>query len=210
MGSDTSGQDDDEKPVHTVYLAQYSIAKYETTNAQYVECVNAGKCTVPKCDEYKKSGKANHPVVCIDWTQAKSYCEFAGKRLPTEAEWEKAARGTDGRTYPWGNQPITKELANYWASKIMDTTPVGSYPSGASPFGVLDMAGNVCEWTSSDNKAYPYIANDGRESNDIIGNNSKVFRSGAWSSGPDFTRAANREYFNTTSKSNYVGSRCAQ
>jgi len=208
MGSDTGNAD--EKPVHKVFLAEYSIDKYETTNAQYAECVNAGKCTAPhetksytRDSYYGNPEFANYPVIYVDWNQAKSYCEFAGKRLPTEAEWEKAARGTDGRSYPWGNNEPNDTLLNYnW--KVGDTTKVGSYPSGASPFGVLDMAGNVFEWTSSDYKAYPYIANDGRE--DLLSNNNKVLRSLAWNE-RDFP-STNR----FTNPNNYLnlGIRCAQ
>jgi len=208
MGSDSY---DNEKPIHQVNLAAYSIDKYETTNAQYAECVNAGKCSVPKCDEYKKGEKANHPVVCLDWTQAKNYCEFAGKRLPTEAEWEKAARGTDGRTYPWGNEAASCDRLNYYDGNkkcVDDTTKVGSYPSGASPYGVMDLAGNVWEWTSSDYKAYPYIANDGRE--DLLSNNNKVFRGGGWDYDDYVTRAAFRDFDYPTDNNNNFGSRCAQ
>jgi len=208
MGSDTEYEN--EKPQHTVNLAAYYIDKYEVINALYAECVAAGKCSVPKCDEYKdeykKANKANHPVVCVDGTQAKSYCEYAGKRLPTEAEWEKAARGTDGRNYPWGNEFDGKKL-NYF--NVRDTTQVGSYPSGASPYGVMDMAGNVEEWVSSDYKAYPYIANDGRE--DLLSNNSKVIRGGGWNRSDFDTRAAYRNnYASTSYNSNNLGFRCAQ
>jgi len=216
-----------EMPQHTVNLGEYFIDKYETTNAQYAECVKAGKCTAPhktksysRANYYGNAEFANYPVIYIDWTQAKSYCEFAGKRLPTEAEWEKAARGTDGRTYPWGNEFDGKKL-NYcdknctfdWADKAVDdgyadTAPVGSYPSGASPYGVMDMAGNVWEWVSSDYKSYPYVANDGRE--ELLSNNNKMFRGGSWNYLDNFTRAAFRDSFTSTDIFNYLGVRCAQ
>jgi len=216
-----------EMPQHTVNLGEYFIDKYETTNAQYAECVKAGKCTAPhktksysRANYYGNAEFANYPVIYIDWTQAKSYCEFAGKRLPTEAEWEKAARGTDGRTYPWGNEFDGKKL-NYcdknctfdWADKAVDdgyadTAPVGSYPSGASPYGVMDMAGNVWEWVSSDYKSYPYVANDGRE--ELLSNNNKMFRGGSWFDFDSLTRAAYRYSYTSTFDGSYLGFRCAQ
>jgi len=116
-------------------------------------------------------GKEHHPVVNVSWHHTQAFCTWAGVRLPTEAEWEKAARGTDGRLYPWGDEPPNRQLCNFSGSQLKDTTPVGSYPSGASYYGVLDMTGNVWEWTSSlwgpeferPKYRYPYDAIDGRE-----------------------------------------------
>ena len=102
-------------------------------------------------------------MVNVSWEDAQAFCQWAGVRLPSEAEWEKAARGTDGRIYPWGDQSPTKELCNF-GGNIGDTTPVDRYPGGASPFGVLDMSGNVWEWTAQAEFApYPYDPADGRE-----------------------------------------------
>jgi len=215
MGSDKS---DDEKPIHQVFLAEYFINKYETTNAQYAVCVNAGKCIAPhetksvtRDSYYGNAQYANYPVINVDWTQAKSYCEFTGKRLPTEAEWEKAARGTDGRTYPWGDEAASCNRLNFndgTKDCVGDTTEVGSYPSGASPYGVMDMAGNVWEWTSSNYKRYPYIANDGREN--LLSNNYKVLRSGSWSYDDTHTRVSYREDDFPMTADGHVGFRCAQ
>jgi len=149
----------DESPYHEVTLSQYLIDSGEVTQAAYKLCIDAGACTSPKtyslCN-WDPADKALYPVGCLSWTQAKAFCDWDRKRLPTEAEWEKAARGTDGRKYPWGNESATCERAvmnngggvrgnGCGTGKAM---PVGSKPSGASPYGALDMAGNVWEWVS--------------------------------------------------------------
>ncbi len=211
MGSDSG--EDDEKPVHKVTLDAFYIDKYEVTNGKYAECVGAGKCTEP---HEKKSYKRNsyygnaeyndYPVIYVDWKQAKSYCEWRGGRLPTEAEWEKAARGTDGRTYPWGNQEPTKELLNF-NMNVEDTTKVGSYPGGASPYGAMDMAGNVWEWVSSEYKLYPYKADDGREDLTNV-NNLKVLRGGSWIYDGSNVRAMFRLGNDTDNRDSNIGFRC--
>jgi formylglycine-generating enzyme required for sulfatase activity len=215
---------EDEEPVHTVYLDEFYIDKYEVTNVQYRECVEAGKCTAPtECDfgepTYNDSDKANHPVVCVNWEMSKNYCEWADKRLPTEAEWEKAARGTDGRVYPWGNE-FDGSKVNFcdqncefdWANKEYDdgyvrTSPVGSYELGKSPYGVYDMAGNVWEWTSSEYKDYPYRTDDGREDltrTDVL----RVLRGGSWYDFAYSVRAPNRYGDNPDDTYDYLGFRC--
>jgi formylglycine-generating enzyme required for sulfatase activity len=142
----------DSVPTHTVYLNAYQIGKYEVTNQQYAQCVTSGLCR-PTLDyegppyRYTDPQYAQHPVVYVTWYDAVSFCAWSGGRLPTEAEWEKAARGTDRRTYPWGLQLPRAKLANY-DNIVDDTTEVGSYPGGASPYGALDMAGNVWEWVA--------------------------------------------------------------
>ncbi len=113
--------------------------------------------------------KADHPVVTVSWHDAQAFCKWAGVLLPTEAEWEKAARGTDGRMWPWGNDKPTKDHCNF-NGNVGDTTPAGSYPKGVSPYGCLDMAGNVWEWTSSLRRPYPYDGKDGRR----ISNREKI------------------------------------
>lgn len=149
------------KPTHQVDLDAYWIDQTEVTNAQYSKCVSAGECTQPSSEFFGSPKFENFPVVSIDWNQARTYCEWAGRRLPTEAEWEKAARGTDGRTYPWGNEQPSNRFLDM--SKVSEIMKVGNYPMGASPYGALDMASNAWEWVSSLFKAYPYDANDGRE-----------------------------------------------
>jgi formylglycine-generating enzyme required for sulfatase activity len=157
-----------EAPSHKVYLNSYYIYRTEVTNAMYQACVAAKACPRPEANNsrtrenyFENPEYSNHPVILVSWIGALSYCQWADARLPTEAEWEKAARGEDGRYFPWGNDPLTGSLANFCdetcpASEkefelgdgYQDTAPVGSYPAGASPYGALDMAGNVWEWAS--------------------------------------------------------------
>lgn len=146
-----------ELPQHHVYLPEYRISCVPVTNAQYKMFVEA---TCYRFPEHWKNedfpiGQETHPVANVSWTDAQAFCDWAGVRLPTEAEWEKAARGTDGRIWPWGNDPPTPEHCNF-NENVGCTTPVGSYPPGASSYGVLDMAGNVWEWTADwfDNNYY--------------------------------------------------------
>ena len=147
MGSNNG--DENEKPAHTVYLDAYWIDRTEVTNAMYAMCVQAGGCQPPFQDSsyYNNTEYANHPVRPLNLDEAITYCKWAEVRLPTEAEWEKAARGTDGRIYPWGNKEPSCAIANIDGC-MGGTSVVGSYPAGISPYGVLDMIGNVWEWVA--------------------------------------------------------------
>jgi len=137
-----------DNPQHHIYLYPYWMDKLEVTNAMYAKCLEAGACTHPALyDSYFRNWVyRDYPVVYVNWYQADQYCRWAGRTLPTEAQWEKAARGTDGRRYPWGNQPPNPRLVNFNMSLIGEPVPVFRYPLGASPYGVLNMAGNVREW----------------------------------------------------------------
>jgi len=210
MGSTTN--ESDEQPVHQVNLSAFYIDKYEITNILYDACVKDGKCQKPqnissqtRFNYYDNSVYSYFPVVYVDWTMARTYCEWRGARLPTEAEWEKSARGTDGRTYPWGND-IDCRKANYLGC-TGDTTKIGSYESGKSVYGVYDLAYNVWEWTSSIYRNYPYNANDGRE--DLSSSEPRMLRGSSWNGGPMVNIFADRFGFWQDSVSSDFGFRCA-
>jgi len=175
MGSQAGVGADNEHPQTKVTLPAFWIMQTEVTNAQYKLCVDAGKCTKPNNSSWDKSENGNDPATQVDWHQARAYAAWVEGRLPTEAEWEKAACGTDGRVYPWGNAEPNEQRLNY-NNNVGDTSAAGSYPAGASPYGALDMAGNVWEWTISQYLPYPY--NDGRENDE--GDARRVARGGAW------------------------------
>jgi formylglycine-generating enzyme required for sulfatase activity len=144
----------DEKPAHKVTMPAYWIDKFDVTNGMYSQCVNAGSCNPPQSfssktvtSYFNNKDYNDYPVVQVTWGDAATYCKWAGRRLPTEANWEYAARGTDIRTYPWGEDAPDSTRANF-NYQVGDTSKVGSYAAGASPFGVLDMAGNVAQWVN--------------------------------------------------------------
>ncbi|MFZ5909792.1 MAG: SUMF1/EgtB/PvdO family nonheme iron enzyme [Chloroflexota bacterium] len=215
MGSDESGNAE-AKPAHTVYLDAFYIDKYEVTNEMYDACAYAVECRKPKqggsvtrSTYYSNSVFANYPVIYVDWKMAKAYCEWRGARLPTEAEWEKAARGTDERIYPWESNRVDCSFANL-TNCVGDTTPVDQYETGVSPYGVYGMAGNVFEWTNSLFKLYPYDAEDGRESPDATG--KRVARGGSWHTfggNSGNARTDTRLELDPAYYGAYVGIRCA-
>ena len=156
MGSDDSA-DEDDRPAHEVSLRDFAIDVTEVTSSAYAQCVRAGKCPtastyVPACT-FGKTAKAAFPINCVDWTAATAYCAWVGKRLPTEEEWEYAARGGDRRDYPWGNTVPLAQLCWKHGNRFDATADVvcraGAFPESDSPFGLHDMAGNVTEWTST-------------------------------------------------------------
>jgi formylglycine-generating enzyme required for sulfatase activity len=209
MGSDPAVDKDardDEQPQHTLYLPDYYLAKTPATQAQYAVFVQATGHRVPNVDsDYAQpynwsglappKGKENHPVVLVSWHDAAAYCnwlaEVTGKPycLPSEAEWEKGARGSDGRIYPWGNQWDAKRCNTYEGGQG-DTRPVETYPQGASPYDLLHMVGNVWEWTQSVRNHYPYVPRDGREHLEREGD--RVLRGGSWLNPQYLARCASR------------------
>ena len=204
---DTQCQED-EKPQHRVTLDAFAIGRLEVTVAEYAACVTAGKCTAPHADDLCNSGVAgreSEPVSCVDWFQAKAYCEamVPGGRLPTEAEWEKAARGGcelrddcahTMPTYPWGEAPPTCERATYHGASCGGApTPVGSKPAGASPYGALDMAGNLWEWVADEYDPQGYSTTAGRAAPATGG--ARVVRGSCFGYPGVYLRASNRSSF---------------
>ncbi len=229
MGSEAG--DRDEQPVHTVRLEAFFIDKYEVTNAQYRACVEAGACQPPTSFRsytrehyYDDPLYDDSPVVYVNWEMAQNYCAWRGPtdllgpaRLPTEAEWEKAARGTDGRTYPWGEERVDCSRANFmlqqgtrFTSCVRDTARVGSYESGISPYGAHDMSGNVWEWVADwyDENYYsvsPLANPQGPESG-----RERVLRGGAWLFSDYTMRTTNRYWYNPANSFESIGFRCVR
>ncbi len=209
---------DNAAPVHTVYFDAYWIDQTEVTNSMYEKCVSEGACkelwsnsSYTRALYYGNLTFDDYPVINVDWFQAQEYCHWAGRELPTEAQWEKAARGIDGRYFPWGNQQDIAILANCDVGFYGDTKAVGSYPQGASPYGALDMAGNVWEWVLDWYGPY----SSGKVSNPqgpSTGQN-RIVRGGSWTydfyeSRSDFRTPIN-PYYNGSSRWDY-GIRCSQ
>jgi eukaryotic-like serine/threonine-protein kinase len=246
MGSDDGPIN--EQPVHQVSLPDFWIDQTEVTNAMFAKfiketgyetdaqkegcsyvidlsteqwnCLPEAVWDHPQGSGSNLDGLDAHPVVQVSWNDARAYCAWAGRRLTTEAEWEKAARGSDARSFPWGNEEVNGTLLNLadasygtaWSIAALNdgyqfTSPVGQYPQGASPYGAFDMAGNIWEWNSSVFKPYPYDANDGRE--DPSTNGMRTLRGGSWD---DFTinvRSMIRFRGGAAFRVSYIGFRCA-
>jgi len=208
MGND--GGDPDEAPAHAVSVVPFEIDKTEVTNAEFAAFVEATgyKTAVEESGggswrDYAE-GRDNHPVVKVSWADADGYCAWAGKRLPTEAEWEYAARGTDGRIYPWGND-WNPDACNGRESGIRSTTAVGSFAAGASPSGVLDMAGNVREWAADWYDKYP-----GSSFSSPYFKVFRVHRGGGWFDPPADLRTTKRNAGPPETANDDLGFRCAK
>jgi serine/threonine-protein kinase len=221
MGSEEG--EEDEKPVHTVALDGFWIDRNEVMNVQYEVCVNAGVCAAPTtCDwgtpTYQNPDLEDHPVVCVSWEDARSYCAWAGGRLPTEAEWEYAARGPDGNIYPWGDTFDDTRLnfcdvncAEEWADTMADdgyaqTAPVAFNSSGDSWCGASDMAGNVWEWLADWYGAYPSGSQTNPEG--PTSGDRRVIRGGSWNNNMLHLRSVNRDWDWPADASSNVGFRC--
>ena len=228
MGTDLKNADAASRPQHTVDVASYRIDKYLVTNAQYARFIASTGHRAPS--DWKggkmQQGTALYPVTLVNWFDAKAYAKWAGKRLPTEAEWEKAARGTDGRRWPWGNEMNPARLNTYY--NVGSASNVNTYSNGVSPYGVYDMAGNVDEWVEDD--FMPYEGTDAtkevfqgkvaKAQNDLdrqmklselvaVNRQYKVLRGGSWKGDPFSTATYHREYAWSNYASDFYGFRCA-
>jgi len=254
MGSPNGEGEDDEHPKHTVYLDAYYIDQHEVTNAEYKKFIDTTSHRVPqhwwkwawRKEAHYPIGMGRHPVVGVSWEDVNAYAQWAGKRLPTEAEWEKAARGTDGRMFPWGNkfhQDIRGERVHaniyhryymtygtdgtlvsyeqwnrydkYRKSNLVEdgykrTAPVGRFPSGASPYGVMDMAGNVLEWVADWYDSEYYMKSPERNPKGPDTGEKRVIRGGSWQGIPYYIRCAIRYYAAPNYVSQHIGFRCAK
>ena len=236
MGTDSEEANADQKPAHRVYLDAFYIDKHEVTNAEYEEFILAGgykkkefwteegwDCiqkfqfggdewhqveTPLQYGENSVSTDPDHPVIGASWYEANAYANWAGKRLPTEAEWEKAARGTDGRLYPWGNKMDFSRLSYF--PHVTKVQTVGSFPSGASPYGVLDMAGSVWEWCTDWYNENYYSQNPQRNPTGPDSGEYRVLRGGGWDSIRVQLRTSYRYYEKENRRTYNIGFRCVQ
>ena len=252
MGASVDGKAfSDEQPQRLVYLPSFWMDRYEVTNAQYLEFVQGSghrapanvNASVSLWEEGRPvAGIEHHPVVNVSWDDAVAYCRWAGKRLPTEAEWEKAARGTDARRYPWGNEWDTglANSASYWAGRTIEfadreewrafwvtgegarishekgvkgevlTLPVGTFPHGASPYGLHDMAGNAAEWVQDWYEPYYYINAPLSDPQGPAGVLLKAMRGGSWLKPSRSLRTTDRDYGYPEDRQSGTGFRCAK
>jgi len=215
-----------ESPYHAVTLSAYKIGKYEVTVGEYQKCVDDGACNNNGAEEhyishvdsedrcnFGMSDRTDHPINCVTWFGAKAFCEWAGGRLPTEAEWEKAARGTDGRKYPWGNEERSCDYAMISACGVEATIAVGSKEAGVSPYGAYDMVGNVWEWVEDWYSESYYGTSPAKDPTGPEAGTYRVLRGGSWAADdPSDARVSSRFYYDFDgyyNKPSY-GFRCAK
>lgn len=226
MGAEGDPADPDEAPKHKVTLDAFYIGKYEVTNRRYQAFVKATDHRVPENEEDAKynmwkgqavlDGASELPVIHVSWDDAAAYCKWAGGRLPTEAEWEKAARGTDGRTYPWGNDPVTGNRSNYGIEGVTfwegpsTLAKKDQYDFGKSPYGAYEMAGNVWEWVQDWYDEGYYKSSPGKNPKGPSEGQARVIRGGSWREKPDKLRSTNRGKQNPEDRRLYIGIRCAK
>jgi formylglycine-generating enzyme required for sulfatase activity len=211
-GTVSIGADDgqsDERPIHEVRVGAFEIDRIEVTVAAYGACVAAGACAPPEtfheqCNTHER-GKDQHPLNCVTWEHAVAYCAWAGKRLPSEDEWEYAARGARGGKYPWGDDP-PQSRACWGKAKSEGTCVAGTHPEDRSPSGILDMGGSVSEWTST-----PYCPYPGAESTVGCKPGARVTRGGSWDmTTPALLRSTYRDWVLERERGYNLGFRCAR
>jgi len=229
MGTDIFRADDQDKPAHKVTLPAFRIDTYPVTNAEYARFVAETGHRPPSGWPKGRipQGEEMFPVTLVSWYDARDFCNWKGAHLPSEAQWEKAARGTDGRRWPWGDQMDAARLNTYY--NVGHATQVTKYPQGASPFGVMDMAGNVYEWVADDFAPYagsqapadlfkvkvPKVLSAEDRSKKVVdlvvleGQKYKVLRGGSWNSDPFSTTSYHRNYESPNKASDFIGFRCA-
>lgn len=208
MGSNLAGRDS-ENPEHKVQLKAFYMDQYEVTNMQYKDFVDVAGHRTPVHWQNGTfpAGKGEHPVVNVSWEDARTYAEWAGKRLPSEAEWEWAARGREGREYPWGKQP-TQDHSNY-SNPESRTTPVNKYPKGVSEFGIWDQSGNVGEWVNDWFEIKYYSRSPESDPKGPAEGDLKVYRGGGYHTNRMDIRAASRHSATPNMYQDYIGFRCA-
>ena len=215
MGSDGGQALEDERPMHRVWVGRFSMDLHEVMTAQYAEFLAVTHRPAPwQWNTVDLSQPRDRPVIGVDWSDADAYCRSKEKRLPTEAEWEKSARGTDGRLYPWGNQAPSKDLANFalgarfsYSQVLM---PVQSYEQGKSPYGLYQMAGNVWEWVKDWYAANYYEVSPERNPQGPEEGQFKVLRGGSWSDLPKYLLTYGRFKLSPETRNSYTGFRCAK
>ncbi len=215
MGLDGMQALEDERPKHQIWLPAFLIDLHEVTAGQYASFLTATNRLAPwEWERVDLSQHRNRPVIGVDWPDAYAYCQWKGKRLPTEAEWEKSARGTDGRLYPWGNQSPDKNLANFalgarfsYSQVLM---PVQSYEQGKSPYGLYQMAGNVWEWVQDWYGADYYKTSPEHNPQGPDQGKFKVLRGGSWSDLPKYLLTYGRFKLSPEARNSYTGFRCAK
>jgi formylglycine-generating enzyme required for sulfatase activity len=215
MGLDGMQALEDERPQHRVWLQAFFIDLHEVTTGQYASFLAATNRAVPwQWDTIDLTRHHDRPVIGVDWLDADAYCRWKGKRLPTEAEWEKSARGTDGRLYPWGNRVPNKDLANFalgarfsYSQVLM---PAQSYEQGKSPYGLYHMAGNVWEWVQDWYAVNYYDVSPGQDPQGPELGQFKVLRGGSWSDLPKYVLTYGRFKLPPDTRNSYMGFRCAK
>ena len=200
----------DERPVHTVYLDAFWMDRYEVSNRLYQACVKAGACRQdPNLSDSGSPANEGLPATLVNWADADAYCKWAGKHLPTEAQWEKAARGTDGRTYPWGNT-FDQNIVNSAYNLNLTTVPVDQFPDGASPYGAFNMAGNVWEWVADWYSETYYQQSPRQNPQGPASGELKVARGGGYGGTEAVMRTAQRRSIDGIETGRYLGFRCAE